>query len=199
MAGRFAPLTNPILNNWVYSSARVIAALFALSVAAGAATLNATFNAAGDVAVTASGYTATGNTVDFTLNFAPAPGTELRVVRNTAADFIAGSFGNLAQGQVVPLGFGGNNSSNNSMVPVAVLTAGTPLAGRRIAALAAGAAHCAALRDDGTLVTWGDNSSGQLGHTTTTVRTVPVGVVTAGTPLAGRTAVNLIARKSRSR
>ncbi|MCK9262925.1 MAG: Ig-like domain-containing protein [Desulfomonilia bacterium] len=43
-------------------------------------------------------------------------------------------------------------------------------------AVAAGGSHVLAIRGDGTLWAWGDNSSGQLGHGTTTSRNVPVQV-----------------------
>ena len=251
-----------------------------------AATITATYNTAADVPVTAGGYTATGNTVAFTLNFAPSPGTELNVIKNTGSSFISGVLDNLVQGQPVTLGYGGttftfvadyhggsgndlvlvwainralawgydssgqlgdyaaadrsspnpvfakgilvgrtllslaagdshslslgddgsltawgnnasgqlgNNSTNNSAIPIAVLIAGTPLEGRRIAALATGAAHNMVLCDDGTLAAWGYNAYGQLGDSTTSVRYFPTSVTTAGTPLAGRTVVAVAA------
>ncbi|MGW5424141.1 hypothetical protein [Streptomyces sp. NPDC003943] len=43
-------------------------------------------------------------------------------------------------------------------------------------AVEAGAGHAVALRDDGTVWTWGDNRYGQLGDGTTTARTTPVEV-----------------------
>ena len=67
----------------------------------------ATYNQATDVPVTANGYTASGNTVAITLNFAPATGTELIVVKNTRLGFINGNFDNLAQGQTISLSYGG--------------------------------------------------------------------------------------------
>src|SRR5512137_2634034 len=79
---------------------------FAAEVAS-AATVNAVYNSAADVPVTANGYTATGNTVNFTLNFAPATGTDLTVVKNTALSFITGTFDNLTNGQPVALNYGG--------------------------------------------------------------------------------------------
>lgn len=39
------------------------------------------------------------------------------------------------------------------------------LASDAVAAVAAGGAHSVALTDDGSVLTWGDNSAGQLGHT----------------------------------
>ncbi len=70
-------------------------------------TVDAFYNSATNVAVTSNGYTATGNIVNFTLNFAPDTGTELMVVKNTGLDFILGTFDNLAQGQPVELSYGG--------------------------------------------------------------------------------------------
>ena len=81
--------------------------LFLLS--ARAAVVDATWNSATDVPVTAATYTATGNTVNFTLNHAPATGANLTVVKNTTLPFIQGSFGNLAQGQQVALTYAGIN------------------------------------------------------------------------------------------
>jgi len=72
--------------------------------------LDATWNAATDVPVTASSYTA-GGTVNLTLNFAPPVGTDLTVVNNTGAAFISGTFSNLQQGQAVTLSYGGKNYS----------------------------------------------------------------------------------------
>ncbi len=85
----------------------LICVFFACALPAGAATVNATWNAASDVPVTAASYTATGNTVNFTLNYAPATGTNLTVVNNTGLLFISGAFDNLAQGQAVALSYGG--------------------------------------------------------------------------------------------
>ena len=53
--------------------------------AASAATVTATYDASTDVPVTADGYAATDNNVNFTLNFAPQTGTELMVVRRSCA------------------------------------------------------------------------------------------------------------------
>ncbi len=77
------------------------------SIGARAATIDATFNAPSDVPITTNSYTASGNTVNFTLNFTPTTGTELTVVKHTGLNFINGTFDNLAQGQAVMLVFGG--------------------------------------------------------------------------------------------
>lgn len=62
-----------------------------------AAEVNAAFDNAETIPVTAAGYTATGNTVDISLGFAPPAGTDLTIVRNTSTTFIEGTFDNLEQ------------------------------------------------------------------------------------------------------
>lgn len=71
------------------------------------ANVSATFNTASDVPVTASGFTASNGTLSMTLNFAPTPGTNLMVVKNTGLGFINGAFTNLPQGQIVTLTYNG--------------------------------------------------------------------------------------------
>jgi alpha-tubulin suppressor-like RCC1 family protein len=133
-----------------------------------AATVNATWSAASDVPVTGSSYTATGSTVNFTLNFAPATGTNLTVVNNTGLPFINGTFDNLAQGQAVALSFGGvtynyvahyYGGTGNDLVLVWAVN--------RVFA-------------------WGLNRLGEVGDGTTTARSVMVPVTTNGV-LAGKT------------
>jgi hypothetical protein len=60
-----------------------------------------------EVPVSSDGFNATGNSVDLTLNFAPAEGQDLMLVRNTGPKFIQGNFGNLVHGQIVALQFRG--------------------------------------------------------------------------------------------
>jgi hypothetical protein len=64
--------------------------------------LVATFNTAADVPVTAASYTASGEAT-CTLGFAPTPGTNLTVIKNTGLPFISGQFSNLANGATVNL------------------------------------------------------------------------------------------------
>ena len=66
-----------------------LAAFGLISTVATAGTVDAIYNAVTDVPVTANCYTATGSTVNFTLNFAPAVGTDLMAVKNTGLDFIS--------------------------------------------------------------------------------------------------------------
>ncbi len=87
----------------------------------------------------------------------------------------------------------GNNSTTDSLVPIAVRTLGTPLAGRTVVAIAAGGNHNLALCSDGTLVAWGLNYYGQLGDGTTTARPMAVAVHTAGTALDGKTVIAIAA------
>jgi alpha-tubulin suppressor-like RCC1 family protein len=146
----------------------------ACTLPAGAATVNATWNAASDVPVTAASYTATGNTVNFTLNFAPATGTNLTVVNNTGLPFISGTFDNLAQGQAVALSYGGVTYNY-----VAHYYGGT---GNDLVLVWANSRPFA----------WGSNSNGQLGDLTTTQRNLPV-TVYAGGALSGKVIVSMAA------
>ena len=81
----------------------------------------------------------------------------------------------------------GNNSTTQSLVPVAVTTAGTPMAGRTIAHVSAGDGFACAVDSAGLVYCWGYGSSGGLGNNSTANSSVPVAVTTAGTPMAGRT------------
>ncbi len=69
-------------------------------------TPDATFNTAGEVPVTADGFTATGLTPVLSLGFAPLPGTVLTLVDNTGLLPIAGAFSGLPEGGGVTLLFG---------------------------------------------------------------------------------------------
>jgi alpha-tubulin suppressor-like RCC1 family protein len=75
----------------------------------GGSVLDAAYNSPADVPVTVSGFTAMGKTVNFTLNFAPTPGTVLTVVNNTGPGPIVGNFADLADGQTVTLSYGWTN------------------------------------------------------------------------------------------
>jgi len=151
-----------------------IAAIHMFVLPASAAVVDATYNSQSDVPVTAVGYTAAGNTVDFTLNFAPAVATCLMVVKNTGTDFIQGAFDNLAQGQTVNLTYGDvsypfvanyHGGSGNDLV--------LEWANNR-------------------LLAWGYNNSGQLGNNSTTNSGIAVPVDMSGV-LAGKTVVRTAA------
>jgi len=210
----------------------------ALLAPAEGAVVNATWNSATDVPVTASSYTVTGNTVNLTLSFAPPTGTNLTVVKNTGLPFINGTFDNLAQGQAVDLSYGGvtyhfvanyYGGTGNDLVlvwafnrvfawgfdpssgglgdgttaqrnlPVPVTATGV-LAGKTVTALAAGAGHMLALCSDGTLAAWGGNGNGQLGTNAFTNQLVPQVVNSASgvSALYGKTVVAIAAGNSHS-
>jgi hypothetical protein len=78
----------------------------------------------------------------------------------------------------------GDGTTTDRNIPVAVsgLASG-------VVALAAGEAHTCAVTNDGGVQCWGDNSSGQLGDGTTTVRITPVAVVGFGAPQPQRNCV----------
>jgi hypothetical protein len=67
----------------------------------------ATYVTGAEIPVSSNGFTANGKTINITLEFAPSPGTQLMVVRNTAPGIIRGRFNNLAQGQTIALSYGG--------------------------------------------------------------------------------------------
>jgi alpha-tubulin suppressor-like RCC1 family protein len=87
----------------------------------------------------------------------------------------------------------GTNNNADSPNPVAVTTAGTPMAGKRIIGVAAGHTSSYAIDESGTVYSWGGNSRGRLGDGTTTDRLVPVAVATAGTPMAGKKIISIAA------
>ena len=108
----------------------------------------------------------------------------------------APSAGAGAPGTVVAWGqnsFGelGNATTTNSLTPTQVQGIGGVGQLTNVVAVAGGGYHSLALRSDGSVVAWGNNSAGQLGDGTTTTRTTPVpveGIGGAGT-LTGVVAV----------
>ncbi|MFZ4593389.1 MAG: cadherin-like beta sandwich domain-containing protein [Verrucomicrobiaceae bacterium] len=93
------------------------------------------------------------------------------------SDGSVAAWGNNSFGQL------GNNSSISSSVPVLTSVVGTALDGKSVSAITAGANHNLALCSDGTVVTWGNNSNGQLGNNTTTNSPIPI-AISASTALA---------------
>ena len=80
-----------------------------LTVSASSAILSSSCSTGTEGPVSAESFTATGNTVNFTLNYVPSPGAQLMVVNNTGPipSYIEGTFNNLAHGVEVNLTFGG--------------------------------------------------------------------------------------------
>jgi alpha-tubulin suppressor-like RCC1 family protein len=83
------------------------------------------------------------------------------------ADGTLAAWGNNFSGQL------GNNSTTPSSLPILVEASGV-LAGRTVIAIAAGHGHSLVLCSDGSMVSWGQNSSGQLGNNSFTDSLVPV-------------------------
>ncbi|MCB1229029.1 MAG: choice-of-anchor D domain-containing protein [Verrucomicrobiae bacterium] len=136
--------------------------------------LSATYQTGSEAPLTTAGFTATGNTAELTINFAPPPGTTLTLVNNTKPGFIEGEFANLANGQPVDLDFGG---VSYPFVAWYYGGDGNDLELRwRLTGLAA----------------WGSNDRGQLGDGTRTNRRSPNNVDLSGV-LAGKTVVQVSA------
>jgi alpha-tubulin suppressor-like RCC1 family protein len=70
----------------------------------------------------------------------------------------------------------GNNTTTNRCTPVTTFAGGT-----NWKQVACGGYFTAAIKTDGTLWTWGQNTSGQLGNNTTTQRNTPVTTFAGGT------------------
>ena len=83
----------------------------------------------------------------------------------------------------------GDGSTTDRNAPVAVATNGA-LAGKTVVQIGAGGHKTCALTSDGSAYCWGDNLYGQVGDGTTTARTTPVAVSTAGA-LAGKTIIQI--------
>jgi len=91
-----------------------------------------------------------------------------------------------------PYGQLGNNSTNDSFVPVAVDTSGA-LAGKIVTSVASGGNHVLALTSDGQVFfAWGNNQYGQLGNNSTNNSSVPVAVDVSGA-LAGKQVTSIVA------
>ncbi|MEI6607024.1 MAG: cadherin-like beta sandwich domain-containing protein, partial [Verrucomicrobiota bacterium] len=146
----------------------VLIAIPVFMFSARAAVIDASYNSPSDVPVTAASYTATGSTVNITLNFTPATGANLTVVKNTGMTFIDGVFDNLAQGQKVPLTYSG-------------------ITYNFVANYYGGTGNDLVLQWANTrAMAWGLNDFGQLGNTGTVNSNIPIAVNTAGI-LSGKT------------
>jgi prepilin-type N-terminal cleavage/methylation domain-containing protein len=83
----------------------------------------------------------------------------------------------------------GNNSTSNTLVPVAVDTTGV-LSGKTVKALSTGTDFSCVIASDDNAYCWGWNIFGQLGNNSTTNALVPVAVDTTGV-LSGKTVKGL--------
>ena len=126
--------------------------------------------------------------------FLPKGKTIVQVASSTVASLALTSDGVVYGWGVGPLGDG---TTNNSNVPVAVKTAGTPMDGKKIVQVESGSLSRYAIASDGTVYAWGYNDHGQLGDGTNTNSNVPVAVKTTGTPMEGKRIVQISSCSSR--
>lgn len=138
----------------------------------GTSSLSATWTSSSDIPLTVTSVNPTGDSISFSLGYAPSPGTTLTVIRNTGPAFFGGVFTNLPQGQLVPLTFGGNTYDF-----VANYYGGD---GNDLVLIWKGARAFAA----------GSNTNGQLGDNSTTARQFLFPAITSGV-LSGKTVVAL--------
>jgi alpha-tubulin suppressor-like RCC1 family protein len=153
---------------------RIILLMLAFAGLLSAAIVPASFTSATTVPVSASSYTATGNSLDLSLSFAPERGTNLTVVNVSGRTFIFGRFSNLAHGQRVHL-------LHNNIVYHFIADYYGGDGNDLVLQWAFRNAH-----------SWGENTTGQLGNTSPTLSRVPVAVQSVF-ELAGKTPVALAA------
>lgn len=151
-------------------AAELAAAAFAPSTASAA--LTHTFTTGTVPAVVASGYVASG-ALQLALAFAPTPGTDLTVVRNTGPAFIAGTFDGVPHGATVRLSYGGMDYTFK-----ANYYGGN---GRSLVLQWPAVGLCA----------WGRNDNAQLGSGLTTDSPLPTPVSDPAGVLAGKTPIRV--------
>ena len=91
----------------------------------------------------------------------------------------------------------GNGTTTRLYTPQATISR-TQLDGSFIKQVIGGFAHTLALTDNGNVYAWGMNTYGQLGVGDTTNRSIPTPVLTAGSPMQGKTIVYIGAGKYHS-
>jgi alpha-tubulin suppressor-like RCC1 family protein len=105
------------------------------------------------------------------------------------ADGLVAAWGANGSGQL------GDGTTTPRYTPVLVNTLGA-LAGKFVVGISAGYTHSLALCSDGTLIAWGEGTSGQMGNGTANSSSVPVTVTVTGTALEGRTPIQVSAGSS---
>jgi hypothetical protein len=105
MKRHFKPSLRAQLTHWVLIVAAVALLVPAFEMLA--QDIAATYVTGTEIPVTSAGFIAEGKTMNITLNFAPRPGTQVMVVRNTGPGIIRGRFKNLEQGQTIALAYAG--------------------------------------------------------------------------------------------
>ncbi|WP_198141923.1 RCC1 domain-containing protein [Leucobacter komagatae] len=98
-------------------------------------------------------------------------------------DGVVYTWGNNSYGQ---LGNGTHGLESSTISPVAVPTAGTPMAGKTIVKIATATYTTVVVASDGSVYGWGQGPNGLLGNGDTENSAVPVQVTTVGTPMAGK-------------
>ncbi|MCB0972242.1 MAG: fibronectin type III domain-containing protein, partial [Acidimicrobiales bacterium] len=85
----------------------------------------------------------------------------------------------------------GTGDTTSHTTPVAVATAGTPLAGTTVDAVAAGSGFTCALTATEAIACWGENANGELGNGSTTPSLIPTAATLTGSPLSGANITSL--------
>ena len=85
----------------------IIGAFLSMSASLTAQDVAATYVTGAEVAAKSDGFDVEGKTLKIALEFAPSPGSQLMVLRNTGPGIIRGRFSNLAQGQTITLSYAG--------------------------------------------------------------------------------------------
>ena len=122
-----------------------------------------------------------------TLNFKLSDGRDLGSLGWITKEYLMSVYPQIANQLITPelwvWGAGtsgqlGNNTATNRSTPVTTLAGG---ANWKQVAGAGGGSHTAAIKTDGTLWTWGNNTQGQLGDNTIINRSTPVTTFAGGT------------------
>ncbi len=138
------------------------------------ADVSCVFQSTTDTAVSAPAFDATGLNAELSLAFAPPNGTSLTVVDNTGLNFITGEFSNLVHGQVVSLAYQG-------------------VVHKFVANYHGGTGNDLVLEwFYRKLVSWGNNTSGELGIGSNALAKLPRAVTETGV-LAGKLVLTVAA------
>jgi uncharacterized repeat protein (TIGR02543 family) len=96
------------------------------------------------------------------------------------------------------LGNATTGSSNNKSIPTEITSRFSLAAEDKIVAISLGSSHSSAISSTGRVFTWGNNTSGQLGDTTTTLRNTPTEITSRFSLAAGDKIVSMSLGSSHS-